>query len=80
VRAEVSGLGPQLEYFYRFKAGNDISRVGRTRTTPPGNAMVASVTFAFMSCQNFPDGYFTPYADVADAPDIDAIIHLGDYI
>jgi alkaline phosphatase D len=78
-RVEVHGLGPQHEYFYRFRAGNAISPVGRTRTTPPGNAMVPAVTFAFASCQNFPDGYFTPYADIAES-DIDAVIHLGDYI
>jgi alkaline phosphatase D len=80
VRVEVDGLGPRHEYFYRFKAGNEISPVGRTRTTPPGNAMVEAVTFAFVSCQNFADGYFTPYADVATAADIEAVIHLGDYI
>jgi alkaline phosphatase D len=78
-RVELHGLAPQHEYFYRFRVGQDISPVGRTRTTPPGNAMVPAVTFAFASCQNFPDGYFTPYADIA-ASDIDAVIHLGDYI
>jgi alkaline phosphatase D len=33
-----------------------------------------------VSCQNFAHGYFTPLADVAAAPDIEAVIHLGDYI
>src|SRR5262245_30052755 len=80
VRVELDNLGPRHEYFYRFKAGNDVSPVGHTRTTPPGNSMVWSVTFAFVSCQNFAEGYFTPYADVAAAPDIEAVIHLGDYI
>ena len=80
VRVELFGLGPRHEYFYRFKAGDDISPVGRTRTTPPGNAMVEAVTFAFVSCQNFADGHFTPYADVAAAANIEAVIHLGDYI
>jgi alkaline phosphatase D len=80
VRVELDDLGPRHEFFYRFKAGNDISPVGCTRTTPPGNAMVESVTIVFVSCQNFPDGYFTPYADVAATPDIEAVIHLGDYI
>src|SRR5215210_2451900 len=79
-RAEIHGLGPEHHYFYRFKVGDWISPVGRTRTTPPGNAMVPAVTFAFVSCQNFADGYFTPYADVAAADDIEAVIHLGDYI
>ena len=78
-RVELHGLGPQHEYFYRFRAGGEISPIGRTRTTPPGNSMVRQVTFAFASCQNFPDGYFTPYQDIA-ASDIDAVIHLGDYI
>jgi alkaline phosphatase D len=80
VHVEVFGLAPRHEYFYRFKAGDDISPVGRTRTTPPGNAMVEAVTFAFVSCQHFAEGYFTPYADVAAAADIEAVIHLGDYI
>jgi alkaline phosphatase D len=80
VRVELHGLGPRHEYFYRFKSGDDVSPVGRTRTTPPGNAMVAAVTFAFVSCQNFADGYFTPYDDIAKAADIEAVIHLGDYI
>jgi alkaline phosphatase D len=80
VRVELDDLPPEREYFYRFKAGDAISPVGRTRTGPPGNSMVDAVTFAFVSCQNFADGYFTPYADVAHATDIEAVIFLGDYI
>jgi alkaline phosphatase D len=80
VRVKLDELPPEREYFYRFKAGDEISPIGRTRTGPPGNSMVDTLTFAFVSCQNFADGYFTPYADVASAPDIEAVIHLGDYI
>jgi alkaline phosphatase D len=80
VRVELDELPPEREYWYRFKAGREISPVGRTRTTPPGNSMVETVTFAFVSCQHFAAGYFTPYADVAAAADIEAVIHLGDYI
>ena len=36
---------------------------GRRR---PANAMVRAVTFAFVSCQNFAEGYFTPYAEIAN--------------
>ena len=79
-RVEISGLGPEHEYFYRFKAGNWISPVGRTRTRPNGNSMVRSLTFAFVSCQNFAEGYFTPYEEVAADADIETVIHLGDYI
>jgi alkaline phosphatase D len=80
VRVELDELPPEREYWYRFKAGTEISPVGHTRTGPPGNSMVRAVTFAFVSCQHFADGYFTPYADVASATDIEAVIHLGDYI
>ena len=80
LRAEIHGLAPDEHYFYRFKLGDWISPVGRTRTRPPGNAMVRSVTFAFVSCQNFAEGYFTPYHDLADAEDVQAVIFLGDYI
>ncbi|MFE4351299.1 PhoD-like phosphatase N-terminal domain-containing protein [Peribacillus butanolivorans] len=32
VHAEVYGLKPGREYYYRFKTGNEISPVGRTKT------------------------------------------------
>jgi alkaline phosphatase D len=35
--------------------------------------------FAFVSCQNYPAGYFNSYADIA-AQDLDLVVHLGDYI
>jgi alkaline phosphatase D len=79
VRVELDDLPPEREWYYRFKAGDAISPVGRTRTTPPGNSSLGALALAFVSCQNYAEGYFTPYADVA-AADIDAVIHLGDYI
>jgi alkaline phosphatase D len=78
-RAEVQGLDPAWEYFNRFKAGRETSPVGRTRTAPELGATLESLRFAFVSCQNFPVGYFNAYADVV-AQDLDAVIHLGDYI
>ena len=80
VRAEIQGLGPEHHYFYRFRAGDWISPVGRTRTRPNGNSMVRSLTFAFVSCQNFAEGYFTPYDEIAASEDIETVIFLGDYI
>ena len=80
VRVELDELPPEREYFYRFKAGDHVSPHGRTHTTPPGNSMVAGVTFAFVSCQHFADGHFTPYADVAADRAIETVIFLGDYI
>jgi alkaline phosphatase D len=79
VRVELDELPPERDWYYRFKAGDAVSPVGRTRTTPPGNSQLGTLNLAFVSCQNYAEGYFTPYADVA-ASDIDAVIFLGDYI
>lgn len=78
VKAVVSGLKRGARYFYRFGAGENLSPVGRARTLPEG--AVASAKFAFLSCSNFPFGYFNVYDLVARQTDLDAVVHLGDYI
>ncbi|WP_233493975.1 alkaline phosphatase D family protein [Desertihabitans brevis] len=79
VHAEVTGLEPAREYWYRFRANGELSPVGRAVTAPAADAEVAAMTFAFASCQNFPEGYFNAYADLA-RQDLDLVVHLGDYI
>jgi alkaline phosphatase D len=79
VHADVHGLAPATEYFYRFRAADHISDVGRTRTAPALGAEVAGLTFAWASCQSWGDGFFNAYDDMASAaPDV--VFHLGDYI
>ncbi|WP_460415705.1 alkaline phosphatase D family protein [Planifilum fimeticola] len=79
VHVEVSGLQPDRQYFYRFKAGSELSPVGRTKTLPAPDAAVPVFTFAFASCQHFEHGYYTAYRRMAEE-DLDLILHLGDYI
>ena len=79
VHVEVEGLDPAREYFYRFKAGEETSPVGRTKTAPARGARVSEVKFAFASCQQYEHGYFTAYKHMAEE-DLDLVIHLGDYI
>lgn len=79
VHVEVSGLRPDREYWYRFRAGREYSDVGRTRTAPAVGAQLSSLAFAFASCQNYPDGYFTAFRHLAEE-DLDLVVHLGDYI
>jgi len=79
-RVEVDGLEPAHEYFYRFKFGPEVSPHGRTRTAPARDHRLEQLVFAFVSCQNYPDGFFTPYQEVAASDDIGCVIHLGDYI
>ncbi len=79
VHVEVDGLDPAREYFYRFKTGPEESPVGRTLTAPAADADVALLQFAFVSCQNYPAGYFTAYRHIAEE-DLALVVHLGDYI
>ena len=79
VHAEVDGLAPGRVYFYRFKAGTEISPVGRTKTAPAFGAPVSNLTFAYASCQSWPDGYYSAYRRMAEE-DLDLVVHLGDYI
>jgi alkaline phosphatase D len=79
VHAEIHGLAPDHEYFYRFRTGDEISMVGRTKTTPLPWSSPRELNFAFASCQAWQDGYFTAYEHMA-AEDLDLVVHLGDYI
>ncbi|MFI7272359.1 alkaline phosphatase D family protein [Streptomyces sp. NPDC049879] len=81
VHAEVTGLKPGRDYFYRFRVdgSGDISPTGRTRTAPDAGASPAAVTFAFASCQCWYEGFYTAYRHMA-AEDLDFVVHLGDYL
>ncbi|MCP1123409.1 alkaline phosphatase D family protein [Bacillus sp. 3103sda1] len=79
VHVEVDRLEPSTWYYYRFKAGSEISPTGRTKTAPAFNSQVEHLNFAFVSCQNWPVGYYTAYQHLAK-DDLDLVIHLGDYI
>ncbi|MEU8823824.1 alkaline phosphatase D family protein [Streptomyces sp. NPDC048636] len=81
VKADVRGLKPATDYFYRFSTdGGATSAVGRTRTTPAQDAATDGVRFGVVSCANWEAGYFSPYRHLAGRTDLDAILHLGDYI
>ena len=79
VHAEAEGLEPDRWYWYRFRAGDAESRVGRTRTLPEATASPEALRFAFASCQHYEQGLFTAYEHMAK-DDLDLIVHLGDYI
>lgn len=78
VKVDVDKLSPGTEYFYRFKALGSVSPTGETNTAP--EAMVDSLKFAVVSCSNYEWGYFNAYRKLAEREDINAILHLGDYI
>ncbi|MCA8964913.1 MAG: alkaline phosphatase D family protein, partial [Planctomycetes bacterium] len=79
VHVEVAGLLPDRWYWFRFTAGDAQSPVGCTRTLPAPDADAAAMLFAVTSCQNWEQGLFTAYEQMAkDEPDF--VFHLGDYI
>ncbi|WP_031483381.1 alkaline phosphatase D family protein [Streptomyces bicolor] len=80
VKADIRGLEPATDYWFRFSAGPTDSPVARTRTTPAANASVAGLRFGVVSCANWEAGYFASYRHLAARGDLDAWLHLGDYI
>ena len=78
VKVDAGGLPSGRTVFYRFNVDGHFSPVGRTRTLPTGDLRLAK--FAVVSCSNHPAGYFHAYREIAQRDDIDAVLHLGDYI
>jgi alkaline phosphatase D len=78
LKVDAQNLLPGTTYYYRFKAADVISPVGRMKTLPAGS--IDQVRFAVMSCSNYPAGYFHVYAAAVAESELDAVIHLGDYI
>jgi alkaline phosphatase D len=78
VKVIATNLSENSWYYYRFLTNGIYSPMGRTRTAPAGG--IENLRFAVMSCSNYQDGFFNAYRDVATKNDVDAIIHLGDYI
>ena len=70
---------PAHEYFYRFHTKDKGSPVGRFRTAPPHDSK-RPLRIAFLSCQSYEAGFYNAHAAIAKEPDIDFVLHLGDYI
>jgi alkaline phosphatase D len=78
VKVDASGLQPASVYYYAFTYQGLSSLIGRTRTLSAGEQPQAR--FAVVSCSNYPTGYFNAYRKIAERNDLDAVLHLGDYI
>ena len=79
VHVEVKGLEPERWYWYRFTAGDASSPIGRTRTAPAAGAKPDRLRFAFASCQQYEQGYFSAYRHMLK-DELDLVVFLGDYI
>lgn len=78
VKVVVTNLQPGTPYYYRFESSGKKSIMGRARTSPSDD--VAQLKFAVVSCANYETGYYAAYNEIARRNDLDAVLHLGDYI
>ena len=78
VKVDAGQLLPGTTYYYRFYSNGVASPTGRTRTLPVNH--VERLRIAFCSCSNYPMGFFNVYREIAARADLDAVLHLGDYI
>jgi alkaline phosphatase D len=78
VHVEVEGLRPSADYFYQFHLRGEDSRIGHFRTAPDARADNDRLRFAFVTCQDWPSGYYIAYRDMLQH-DLDLVLHLGDY-
>ncbi|MEN9303463.1 MAG: hypothetical protein RL264_1892 [Bacteroidota bacterium] len=77
VKIDVSDLVPNKVYYYKFFTESEESIIGRTKTL---NLNDENVRLAFVNCNDFTKGYFNTFKALADRNDVDAVVHLGDYI
>ena len=77
-KIDVTGLSSDMWYYYDFKSLDRHSLVGRTKTAP--SSTVDQVRIGVVSCSNYEVGYFEAYKYLMERNDVDAILHLGDYI
>ncbi|RLA35041.1 MAG: alkaline phosphatase [Gammaproteobacteria bacterium] len=77
VKVVVDRLIPGQEYFYRFDVEGIRSPVGQTKTLPTGH--VDRLVLAVATCANYAFGYFNAYEVIAEDPNVDLVVHLGDY-
>lgn len=86
VRVLVKELSANRTYYYRFSAGADKSRVGRTRTAPAADADVEP-RFAWVSCQDYASGFYGAYRrmlnedeDASEDEQLHFVLHVGDFV
>jgi len=75
-----SHLSPYTRYSYRFLFNGVPSRTGHFKTLPPATASLSQLNIGYVVCQDYGNGFYTALAHLAQEPNIDYVVHLGDYI
>ena len=77
VTIDVDGLDPATTYFYGFSAGDVSSPIGRTRTLP--GAPTEHLRLGITCCADYSAAPLGVYRALGER-ELDAVLHLGDYI
>ena len=77
VKIKTQNLQPGKRYYYRFIKDNLSSPVGTFKTIPENPDRIK---FAFVSCQDYTNGFYSAWYHLSQDKDIDFVVHLGDYI
>ncbi|MCM2576802.1 alkaline phosphatase D family protein [Streptomyces meridianus] len=80
VKVDASGLDAGTTYWYRFTCQGETSAAARTRTAPAASGSPTGLRFGVVSCANYMGGFFSAYRHLAARTDLDAVLHLGDYL
>ncbi len=78
VKVDVTGLSANTTYYYQFEALGKKSLIGKTKTIAVDDE--DQIKLAIVSCSNYEAGYYNAFARIAEKEDLDAVVHLGDYI
>ena len=66
MKGTFTGLKPGRDYWYRFRAGNLTSPIGRTRTAPAPSATPEALRFGIVTCAEWEFGFFGAYRLLAE--------------
>lgn len=77
-KVDVKSLKPDTWYYFKFTCNGKLSPIGRTKTSRTNN--INQTRLAIVSCSNYEQGYFNVYDAITKANDVEAFVHLGDYI
>ena len=80
VHVDATGLEPGTAYWYRFSALGEASPTGQTKTAAAQGTAPPRVRFGIVSCAEYEYGFFGAYRHLSGCDDLDAVLHLGDYI
>ena len=86
VRFFLDNLDSNSRYYYRFIAGKDTSRVGRTFTAP-SNLELSPLNFSTLACSSYEQGFYGSLKKMIEEDKLKPeskqaklIFHLGDFI